>query len=104
MNDEISVFDPDVIRAAGIVLEFVVAPATAAVADVEGPIGRVNGGFVEFITPDEGPIRAGLTGCQQEDQPDQISKKRGHGQEGGGVHGFEEIKNGAKSQGRLEKR
>ena len=98
MNDEVAVFNPDVVGAAGIILEFVVAPAAAAVADVEGPIGGVDGGFVEFITPDEVPIRAGLNGPYQENQADQVSEKRGHGQVGGGVHGFELTKNGDRSQ------
>src|SRR6185295_10246505 len=57
------------VRAARVVLELVVAPAAAA--HFEAPVGRVDGGAVELVAPDEVPrLRAG--------------GGRGHEEEGGG--------------------
>jgi hypothetical protein len=59
-DDEIAVFDVGVLRAVGVGLEFVVAPA--ATAEVVGPFLGVGGGAVggvEFVGPDESEIFEG---------------------------------------------
>ena len=62
LDDEVSVFDPDVLGSVGVDLHFVVP--TAKSVYLHSPLGVVEGGTVEFVGPDELPVR-GLGGMSR---------------------------------------
>ena len=102
---EHAVLDEGVVRLAGVVLEFVVAPAgdprvgvvvVEAVADVEVPLGPVDFLAVELVAPDQLPLVGvlGVGGGVDEDADggEEAEKKGGDSRGHGGFlsykHGF----------------
>ena len=82
LDDEVSVFDPDVLGSVGVDLHFVVP--TAKSVYLHSPLGVVEGGTVEFVGPDELPVR-GLGGMSRLEEAKQMERSGGCAK----VEGFE---------------
>jgi hypothetical protein len=66
---------PEIIMA-GVVLPFIVDPATGAVADIERPLGRIDVCAAKLVTPAQLPVRMGGSKIVDEHTANQAPKRR----------------------------